>query len=183
MHKLIRLPLNGKTLLFVCGPYRERFPGTYGVRLTEDSQLDLPCDFHFPIPDFDVPTAQAFQAALIRVIGLAVKGEVPYIGCFGGIGRTGLFMAGLVRVLHDLEGPEAVRWIRAAYISHAVEMPEQHALLANFDADAVRAAIGYGAQKKAQPKNNLQFSAIWDSFKEVVFGGARRQSRDDTRKP
>lgn len=182
MPSLIRLPLNGKTLLFVFGPYRERFPGTYGVRLTEDGQLNLPCDFHFPIRDFDVPTPQEFQAALIRVIGLAVKGEVPYVGCFGGIGRTGMFAAGLVRVLKDVTGPEAVQWVRANYLGHAVETKAQHALIANFDADAVRAAVGYGAPKKAPPKNNLQLAALWGSFKEAVFGSARRQASDDPRK-
>ena len=88
----------------------------------------------------------------------------------------------LILRFEEWSATDAVRWVRENYLGHAVETKPQHALIAGFDADAVRAAVGYGAPKKAQPKNNLQLTALWDSFKEAVFGSARRQASDDPRK-
>lgn len=172
MPRLVRLPYNGKDLLFIFGPYRDQFPGTYGVKLTENHQLAAKCDYHFPIPDYGVPRREDFQVLLAKLILLADDGHVPYVGCFGGIGRTGMVVAALARVLKRLGGDAAIRWTRANYLGHAVETREQERLVREFDVAAVRRAV-----REGKP---LAASCI-TRYLGNLFGNARRQADDTTR--
>lgn len=171
-HRLIRLPYNGKDLLFIFGPYRERFPGTYGVKLAEDNQVPDACDYHFPIRDFGVPSPAEYQTLLAKLILTADDGHVVYVGCFGGIGRTGMVLAGLARVLRRRSGEDSINWTRRTYLGHAVETRAQENLVKEFDVAAVRRAV-----RLRQP---VAASCITRYFKGM-FGNARRQADDNSR--
>lgn len=173
MPRLIRLPYGDKDLLFVFGPYRERFPGTYGVKLAENHQVPNACDYHFPIQDFGVPKAADFQVLLAKLILLADDGHVVYVGCMGGIGRTGMVLAGLARVLRKQGGDAAIAWTRRNYLGHAVETRAQEQLVRDFDVAAVRRAVREG-------KPAVAASCI-SRYISNLFGNARRQADDTTR--
>lgn len=185
--KLITFPNGATKLHFIFGPYRDRVPGTFGVRLTEDHQLDLPCDLHFPIRDFSTPSCFAFENLLIDIITKAQEGKVVYVGCYGGIGRTGMVVAGLARVL--VVGSKPVLWAREHYLSHAVETEPQERLVSVFDVNRVREAMFQGPVAAQAPTTNsvpalkkeLQPVALWDKVK-AYFGNARRQAGDYSRK-
>lgn len=171
--KLITFPNGASKLHFIFGPYRERVPGTYGVRLTEDHQLNLPCDLHFPIRDFGVPDARSFEDLLINIIKAAQTGKVVYVGCYGGIGRTGMVVAGLARVLVVATNP--VSWARANYLGHAVETELQEILVCGFDVNRVREATfqepvaGTAPTTNSVPplKKELHLDALWSKVKNI----------------
>lgn len=142
MPRLIRFPaIRSDEILVIAGPYRDRVLGTYGVRLTEDRQFTAPTDYHFPIPDFSTPSQERFEELLAHIIQKADQGQVIYVGCMGGIGRTGMVLAGLRRVLCKKGGDEAINWVRANYLHHAVETRAQEQLVRTFDVAAVRRRV------------------------------------------
>ena len=88
---------------------------------------------HLPIVDFEVPDPeqrQEVEDTLMAALKAAIGGKTVYVGCMGGVGRTGLFMALLAKAakVHD-----PVSWVRATYDKRAVETPEQQDYVARFD--------------------------------------------------
>jgi hypothetical protein len=97
-----------------------------------------------PTPDFDVPSIPDLMAGLKAAINAMARGNDIYVGCMGGTGRTGTFMACLAKVMLDysktaikltLGGQidDPVEFVRATYRAHAVETPEQEELARTFD--------------------------------------------------
>lgn len=184
--KLLTFKHGVKNIHFIFGPYRERVPGTYGVRLTEDHQLGTPCDLHFPIEDFGVPDRREFEDLLIAIIQAADNGKVVYVGCMGGIGRTGMVVGGIARTLLTVD--DAVTWARSNYLGHTIETRAQEGLVRTFDVNRVRAATFRGAMEAHTPPTNrvppikrLQLAALFAKF-TGMFGNARRQADDNSRK-
>lgn len=80
-------------------------------------------------PDFGVPADQTHMiTALKSVQDRARSGQRVEIGCVGGHGRTGTVLACLA-ILSDHPPADAVAWVRDHYCEHAVETPEQVALI------------------------------------------------------
>lgn len=79
---------------------------------------------HLPIVDYGIPRASVLREALDATVREAQSGRHVVIHCSAGIGRTGLFMACLARVLLNLPGEQAIEWVRR-FIPHAVETPQQ----------------------------------------------------------
>ena len=103
-------------------------PGSLDI-LTVDlmAERPLPCDIYLPIQDYSYPSnpfgmIQAFEEIL-------ASDKDVYVGCWGGIGRTGLFMSCFLKYLGD-ETP--LETVRAKYNSHAVETEGQADFLARF---------------------------------------------------
>ncbi|MBN1681809.1 MAG: dual specificity protein phosphatase family protein [Anaerolineae bacterium] len=61
----------------------------------------------FDIPDMDVPSDRLMIDILNTLDGALARGEVPYVHCLGGIGRTGTVI-GCFLVRHGLSGQEAL---------------------------------------------------------------------------
>lgn len=138
MPKLIPIRYKKRVLNFMAGPYMDRIEGTFGVKLA--AEIKRACDLAVDIPDFGVPSAQVFENALIQTITAARAGHVVYIGCMGGIGRTGMMLAGLHRALKASE-EDSVEWVRRVYLPHAVETDRQADLVRTYDLARVQNAL------------------------------------------
>jgi protein-tyrosine phosphatase len=89
---------------------------TYFVDLTESGELPLYRSLllgkarykRFPIPDFDTPTPQTMRRILDVLDRRLLEGDVVYVHCRAGLGRTGIVI-GCYLVRHGLSGQEALR--------------------------------------------------------------------------
>jgi hypothetical protein len=93
-------------------------------------------------PDFGVPGDPAgFVGRLGDVLARARRGERVEVGCLGGHGRTGTAIAALA-VLTGHPAGDAVAWARDHYCAHAVETPEQEALVAGLSGRSGLPGVG-----------------------------------------
>lgn len=130
------------------GPYRKAPASIGGVKVVGvkmAEEIDRECDIDVPTEDYKTPHRITFDRGLREAI-LALMGDMPvYVGCMGGIGRTGLFLAGLAKYF-DLSAehvtPEsawakeevttgAVGYVRKHYLSHALETKQQQEYIGN----------------------------------------------------
>jgi hypothetical protein len=113
------------------GPYLHRLPGYAGVKLA--AEIDAECAINLPTEDFSVPDVEQCERALAAAIALAAAGSPIYVGCMGGIGRTGLFLALLAKISLRSMKPwyslsshqDPVAFIRNTFKPHAVETKQQ----------------------------------------------------------
>jgi protein-tyrosine phosphatase len=117
------------------GPYRQRPKGTFGVKMARE--IDLPYDVSVPTVDFQVPPVEAMERGLITTLYAIARREKVYVGCMGGIGRTGTFLALLARAT-GVQPEVAVQYVRRYYNEHAVETREQRRYVERFDLTRVR---------------------------------------------
>lgn len=119
------------------GPYREKPEMYFGVKMAEE--IKLPCLVDIPTRDFSVPDVNVFKNGLIRGIQAMNLGLPLYVGCMGGIGRTGLYMAGLAKVMSEYRkrmhrpGHDPVLYVREQYMGHAVETRQQEMYIETLD--------------------------------------------------
>jgi protein tyrosine phosphatase len=81
-----------------------------------------------PTQDFQTPDETMFRLGLVQSIARIQKGELIYVGCMGGIGRTGLFMAGLAKVMGV---KDVIAHVRNHYLPTAVETQQQQDYINN----------------------------------------------------
>lgn len=80
---------------------------------------------HHPITDFSTPDdAAAFSDVIDTAIQQAKQGENIAIHCYAGVGRAGMFAALMARRILNLEGDQAIKWVRK-HVPDAVQTPEQ----------------------------------------------------------
>lgn len=116
----------------VGGPYAN-FPGNgyFGVCLREEVPRDMEAHVHMPIVDFSVPEKdEDVVLAIKEVVAAVFRGDVVYVGCMGGWGRTGLFLSLLAKATGR---EDAVSFVRKSYTPKAVETKEQERYVENFD--------------------------------------------------
>jgi hypothetical protein len=115
------------------GPYRQRPQAMYGVNMA--AEINEPADVRVPTADFSVPDEADLLKGLKKGLLALGAGRDVYVGCMGGIGRTGLYLAAMAKIL-GYEDP--VLHVRDSYLRHAVETPEQQAYIANLDVSSLR---------------------------------------------
>ena len=122
------------------GPYdafRRGDNADFGVCVRAEScPEDL--DVLLPIRDFQVPLPEQksdVEYVLRRAFRAALDGKRVWVGCQGGWGRTGLFLALMAKVA-GYEDP--VGYVRRVYAKRACETNEQCRYVYDFDAYALR---------------------------------------------
>lgn len=87
---------------------------------------------HIGCPDYNIPRPSMTTVLQVarEAIEVAGAGGLVEVGCVGGHGRTGLFLAVLALVsAHDtgaeLTGEDAIKMVRGDYCSHAIESDKQ----------------------------------------------------------
>lgn len=125
------------------GPFRQYVPETrrlVGIKMAQE--IDHPHDFKVDTEDFCVPTVYAMHQGIAFALKALFKGQDVYVGCMGGIGRTGLFMGCMAKVMRDYqqtldkvirENHDPVRYVRLHFKPHAIETEEQMRFVAEFD--------------------------------------------------
>jgi len=120
------------------GPY-DAYPGphaAFGVCVRAERAENVHKDVWLQIKDFCVPSddLQVFYA-LKRTLEAALTGKNVYVGCMGGWGRTGLFLA-LIAKACGIENP--IIYVRKNYARCAVENAAQEKYVKEFDVSALR---------------------------------------------
>lgn len=117
------------------------------VSLMETDEIDEKCPglheafhrhglevIHFPIPDYGVPSdLDAFRDLLADLRSRLARGQDVLVHCNGGLGRTAVVFAGLLRA-GGLEG-DPVAEVRRVYQRRAMLEPAQEAFARAFDPD------------------------------------------------
>ena len=120
------------------GPY-DFFPGrdkAFGVCVRAENVNPGSYDVHLPIRDFSVPTDMfRVEMAVRDTLRAAIRGKPVYVGCMGGWGRTGLFLALLAKAA-GVDDP--VAYVRKYYTPRAVETRAQEQFVKDFDVTKLR---------------------------------------------
>lgn len=125
---ILPLPFSrGRYFEVMGGPYPARPKGILGVKMA--AEIPLPCLIDIPTRDFQTPDPQAVTAGLILAIDCILQGKPLYVGCMGGKGRTGLFLALLAK---SFGVAKPVEYVRQHYYPHAVETPGQYKFVTDF---------------------------------------------------
>lgn len=126
------------------GPYHRRPLATYGVKMAVE--IDAPCAVSVPTEDFSVPDERDLLRGITKTLMHMMSGATQpvYVGCMGGIGRTGLFLATLVKVKSEYNrmvkrggAIDPVLYVRYHYDRRAVETSEQKQFLDNLDVQSI----------------------------------------------
>lgn len=130
------------------GPY-DAYPGrldAFGVCVRAERAPPGRYDVHLPIPDFSVPTdTKRVEIALYETFTAALDGHPIYVGCMGGWGRTGLFLALMAKVAGYAD---PVLYVRENYSEKAVETIAQAKYVENFDVSWVRQHVFQSSWKR-----------------------------------
>jgi hypothetical protein len=110
--------------------FRRGMTGDFGVCVRAEYPPD-DYDVWLPIRDFNVPESKRdTEHALERTLEAAMNGRRVYVGCMGGWGRTGLFLALLAKCCGK---KDPVTYVRRVYSRRAVERPEQERYVKEFN--------------------------------------------------
>ena len=110
--------------------WRADHPDAFGVCVRAE-KVPASASVNLPIHDFDVPRDKALTEIVIkRALAAALDGKPVFVGCMGGWGRTGLFLALLAKVCG---ADDPVAYVREHYTPRAVETKEQQAYVDEFD--------------------------------------------------
>lgn len=140
----VKLFIRGEKFYTVYGgPYRKKPIMMKGVKMAAEIVAD--CDVDIPTRDYQVPDKKKLEDGLRKAVDLILKGEPLYVGCMGGMGRTGLFLAILAKAFR-VKSP--VPYIRKKYYFHAVETPEQYSFVTKF-------------KIPADVKKKIRFAKYW----------------------
>lgn len=141
----------GKTVEIFGGPYFDRPAEMFGIKLA--AEINSPCDIDLPIRDYSVPSIRQTKQACLQCIKAMGRGEQIYAGCWGGKGRTGLFLAIMAKVA-GVQDP--VAYVRSSFNVHAVETEEQQQFVENFPIFWLRWAYrATGAANAVKPTKGL----------------------------
>ena len=109
------------------GPYPAKPTEYLGIKMA--AEIAMPCDINIPTRDFDVPNYTDLDTGIRKSLFNIAKGEKIWVGCMGGIGRTGLYFGALAKLL-NIDDP--VKYVRANFKPHAIETKQQQEFVNNY---------------------------------------------------
>jgi hypothetical protein len=109
------------------GPFMDCPETMKGVKMAKE--IKQACAVDIPTQDFSVPDRLTLYRGLDKALDLMLAGEPIYVGCMGGKGRTGLFLAILAKAFGVAK---PVEFVRATYYAHAVETKDQYEFVKRF---------------------------------------------------
>lgn len=115
------------------GPYKAKPPFMRGIKLAPEIEADAQAVAD--IKDFSVPSVDDMIRLLLWAIKIMREDGVVYVGCMMGQGRTGTFLACLVKCF-DIDMP--LKFVRETYNPHACETPQQEEFVRDFPVDIVK---------------------------------------------
>jgi len=116
-------------------------------------------DIYFKVADMGVPEDLSEFKNLLSYTATAMKkGKSVYVGCIGGHGRTGLFLAALTQVM--IGDKDSITTVRENYCVKAVESTKQINWLHKH----------FGIKKVKESKPSL--SSVWGSKKTTASGSS-----------
>jgi protein tyrosine phosphatase len=87
---------------------------------------------HYPIEDYKIPQKKStYKYTVKEVIHRLENGNNILVHCLAGIGRTGILLSCLAKVMFNLSGEDAVTWIRN-FIPNALENKTQEEFVRKF---------------------------------------------------
>jgi len=87
---------------------------------------------HLPVPDFGVPTdIPSWENGLKIASRAAADGKNVVVHCLAGLGRTGIFLACLAKENLNINGEDAIDWVRKS-ITGAMENSHQEHFVINY---------------------------------------------------
>lgn len=140
------MPLKlGERVFYVAGgPYAAKPAEMLGVNMAQE--ISKEAAIRVPTKDFSIPDYDEFAEGIKRAFYLLYGDFTLYVGCMGGIGRTGLFLSGMQKVAMAYNLPWYTRFtmpaipeslviaaVRKHYCAHAVETQEQRGFVAAFN--------------------------------------------------
>lgn len=130
----IKLPFGVSERYITAGSFKN-YPGThfYGLKLAPEVPVLANCVVQ--VPDFGLPEVEATYSALRILLYRIAMGQKVYLGCMGGYGRTGTFLALIYRCL-GVEDP--ITYVRKVYCGHAVETRKQEDFVMGLPLDPIR---------------------------------------------
>lgn len=124
----LRLPMwGGKFYTVFGGPYMDKPRHFAGVKMAVE--IDKSATVRINTHDFKTPPVKQLNSGLDKAVQLILKRRRVYVGCMGGRGRTGLFMAVLAKSW-GIEDP--VGYVRRNYYPHAVETKDQYKFVEDY---------------------------------------------------
>lgn len=161
------------------GPFKRYEPKTrrlVGIKMAVE--IDHPHDVSVPTVDFSVPDPGDLTKGIKAAFDSMADGNDIYVGCMGGIGRTGLFMAVMVRALGSYEKNEVdpVTYVRKYYNAHAVETPEQKEYVETFD---IKPLVQHLKKLNVRQKTVYRTLSVWESLVRYFY---RRMLKSKSRK-
>lgn len=149
LNRGIPVKLGGIKGVVYGGKFRDYKKGTrrlVGVKMA--MEIDHPHEISIPTKDFSIPSHKSMEGGLIEALEAMKDGNDVYAGCMGGIGRTGLFMGCMTKLMMDYNfddlsandpytPDDPVAYVRAHYSSHAIETEEQMRFVRTFDTSKV----------------------------------------------
>lgn len=116
-------------------PDEQTRPPDFAVYLDERWAVDPEVTWPFRVvawPDFELPDDEGEMFDAVQEVHRRARaGELVEIACYGGLGRTGTFLACLA-VAAGVDPGNAVAWVRAQYDQRAVETDAQVEIVARF---------------------------------------------------
>jgi hypothetical protein len=103
------------------------------------AEIEMPCTIDIPTKDFGVPDVVTFKRGLVKGISAIQLGLPLYVGCWGGIGRTGLYLAGMAKVMAGYREKmhrtrlDPLLYVRNQYMEDAVETRKQEQFILDLD--------------------------------------------------
>lgn len=135
---------HGITVTFFGGPYRRSTPERRVVRVKMAAEINMDFDVSVPTADFSTPDPRVLEKGILDAITMAGKGNDVFVGCMGGIGRTGLFLAVLAKALLEvgkIKNIDPISYVRRTVNPHAVETAKQRDFVMHFDTSRIRTAL------------------------------------------